>query len=112
MQPESSLVGCIETATTNISEPQSHRVCEVVLRFSCGMYAFLIFLTRTLLSTHITFLGSGATVMIIITPLQHFVRPWPRFRFVDPIHSRWDSLDGGSACHKASTYTQNNTDTE
>jgi hypothetical protein len=34
------------------------------------------------------------------------------FLFLDPISSRQDSLDGGSARRKASTYTQNNTDTE
>jgi hypothetical protein len=31
------------------------------------------------------------------------------FQFLNPIHSRWDSLDGGSAHRKAVTYTQNNT---
>jgi hypothetical protein len=30
----------------------------------------------------------------------------------NPIHSRLDSLDGESARRKASTYTQNNTNTE
>jgi hypothetical protein len=30
--------------------------------------------------------------------------PWPLYLF-----SRWDSLDGGSACRKAAIYTQNNT---
>jgi hypothetical protein len=34
------------------------------------------------------------------------------FQFLDPIHSRYDSLDGGSARRKAATYTQNNTNTE
>jgi hypothetical protein len=28
------------------------------------------------------------------------------------IHSRWDSLDGGSASRKAATYTQNNRNIE
>jgi hypothetical protein len=41
--------------------------------------------------------------------LQPFVRPWPLFQFRNPIHSRYDSLDGGSARSKAATYTQNNT---
>jgi hypothetical protein len=34
------------------------------------------------------------------------------FDFFYLIHSRWDSLDGGSARRKAATYTQNNTNTE
>jgi hypothetical protein len=34
------------------------------------------------------------------------------FQFLNPIHNRKDSLDGGSARGKASTYTQNNTDTK
>jgi hypothetical protein len=33
----------------------------------------------------------------------------PLFKFLDPIHNRQDSLGGGSARHKATTYTQNNT---
>jgi hypothetical protein len=38
-----------------------------------------------------------------------FVGPLPLFQFLNPIHSRWDSLDRGSARRKAATYTQNNT---
>jgi hypothetical protein len=44
--------------------------------------------------------------------LQPFVEPWPLFQFLNPIHSRQDSLDGGSARRKAATYIQNNTNTE
>jgi hypothetical protein len=44
--------------------------------------------------------------------LQTFVGPWPLFQFLDPMHIRQDSLDGGSARRKASTYTQNNTNTQ
>jgi hypothetical protein len=33
--------------------------------------------------------------------------PWPIFQFLNPIHSQWDSLDGGSDRRKAATYTQN-----
>jgi hypothetical protein len=47
-------------------------------------------------------------IIIIIMALQPFVGPWPLFQFLDHIHSRQDSLDGGSARHKVSTYTQNN----
>jgi hypothetical protein len=34
------------------------------------------------------------------------------FQFLNPIHSRCDSFDGGSACRKVAIYTRNNTDTE
>jgi hypothetical protein len=33
--------------------------------------------------------------------------PWSLFNFLNPIHSRYDSLDGGSARRKVATYTQN-----
>jgi hypothetical protein len=41
-----------------------------------------------------------------------FVGPWPFYQFLNCIHSRYDSLDGGSAHLKAAAYTQNNTNTE
>jgi hypothetical protein len=44
--------------------------------------------------------------------VQSFVGPWPLFYFLNPIHSREDSLDGGSARRKATTYKQNNTNRE
>jgi hypothetical protein len=50
-------------------------------------------------------------IIIIIMVLQPF-GPWPLFQVLDPIHSRYDSLGGGSARLKASTYTQSNTNTE
>jgi hypothetical protein len=34
--------------------------------------------------------------------------PRPLFQFLNPIHSRYDSLDGGSARRKAATYTNTN----
>jgi uncharacterized protein YraI len=43
---------------------------------------------------------------------QPFVGPCPLFQFLDLIHSRYGSLDGGSARRKAYTYTQNNTNAE
>jgi hypothetical protein len=48
----------------------------------------------------------------IIMVLQPFVGPLLLFQFLDLLHSRYDSLDGGSARLKAATYTQNNTNTE
>jgi hypothetical protein len=33
-------------------------------------------------------------IIIIIMALQPFVGPWTLFQFLDPIHSRQDSLDG------------------
>jgi hypothetical protein len=41
--------------------------------------------------------------------LHPFVGLWQLFQCLDPIHSQQDSLDGGSARRKASTYTQNST---
>jgi hypothetical protein len=35
--------------------------------------------------------------------------PWPLFQFLHLINSRQNSLDGGSACRKAATYTHNYT---
>jgi hypothetical protein len=37
------------------------------------------------------------------------LRSWPLFQFLNPIYSRYDSFDRGSARRKAATYTQNNT---
>jgi hypothetical protein len=36
--------------------------------------------------------------------VQLFVGPWPLFQFLDPVHSRYDSLGRGSARRKAATY--------
>jgi hypothetical protein len=47
-------------------------------------------------------------IIIIIMDLQPFVGPWPFFKFLDPIQSQYDSLDGGSAHRKTATYTKNN----
>jgi hypothetical protein len=44
--------------------------------------------------------------------LRPFVGPWPLFQFLDNIHNRYDSLDGGSAGLNAFAYTQNNKITE
>jgi hypothetical protein len=44
--------------------------------------------------------------------VQPFVGPWPICHFHNPIQSRYDSLDGGWACRKAATYTQDSTNTE
>jgi hypothetical protein len=33
-------------------------------------------------------------IMYVFIALQPFVGSWPLFQFLDPIHSRWDSLDG------------------
>jgi hypothetical protein len=44
--------------------------------------------------------------------LQPFVGRLPLFQFLNPIHSRQDSLDEGSVRRKATTYTQNNINIE
>jgi hypothetical protein len=43
--------------------------------------------------------------------LQPFVGPWP-LSFLIFLHSRYDSLDGESACRKATTHIQDSTNTE
>jgi hypothetical protein len=60
-----------------------------------------------------TFIG-GATrtrhniyVCIYLSIYIPFVGPWPIFQLLNPIHSRWDSFDRGSARRKAAAYTQN-----
>jgi hypothetical protein len=44
--------------------------------------------------------------------LQPFAEHWPHFQFLNPIHSRYESLDGGPAHRKAATYIQKNINTE
>jgi hypothetical protein len=51
-------------------------------------------------------------IIIIIKGLQPFVGPWLLFQFLDPMHSRYNSLERASARRKAAIYTQDNTNTE
>jgi hypothetical protein len=44
--------------------------------------------------------------------LQPSVGPWLLFQFLDLVHSRQASLDGGSACHKATNRTHNSRNTQ
>jgi hypothetical protein len=44
--------------------------------------------------------------------LQSLIGPWPLYQFLNPIHSLYYSLNGGSARRKVVTYTQNNANTE
>jgi hypothetical protein len=44
--------------------------------------------------------------------LQPFVGPCPLFQFLDLLHSRQVSLDGGTGRRKAATCTQDITNTE
>jgi hypothetical protein len=41
-----------------------------------------------------------------------FLGPWPLFLFLHLLHSKFDSLDGGSARREAATCTQDSTNTE
>jgi hypothetical protein len=52
------------------------------------------------------------TYVSLSMALQPFVGPWSLFQFLIPIHSRYDSLGGGSARRKAATYTQDDTNAE
>jgi hypothetical protein len=51
-------------------------------------------------------------IIIIIIALQPFVGPWPLLQLLDPIHSRQETLDGGSALRTAATDTQEKTNTK
>jgi hypothetical protein len=44
--------------------------------------------------------------------LQPFAGPWELFQFLNPIYSRYDSLEGGSVRRKATTYTHTTTQTQ
>jgi hypothetical protein len=44
--------------------------------------------------------------------LQPVLGPWQLFQFLDLLHSPYDSLVGGSARHKAATFTQDSINTE
>jgi hypothetical protein len=41
--------------------------------------------------------------------LQLFVGPWPLLQFLDLLHTRQDSFDGGSARRKAELYEHRKT---
>jgi hypothetical protein len=55
---------------------------------------------------------TSGPIIIIFMALQPFFGLWSLLKFFDPTDSRQDSLDGGSASRKASTYTQNDTNAE
>jgi hypothetical protein len=57
----------------------------------------------------ITVIADANIIIIIYRPLLGLGR---YFQFLALIHSRYDSLDGGWARRKVSSYTQNNTNTE
>jgi hypothetical protein len=82
-----------------------------------GVFSYPDFLTSNisgyfLTLTDLFFCLIIIIIIIIIMAQQPFMELWPLFQFLDPIHSRQDPLDGGSARRKASTHTQNNTNTE
>jgi hypothetical protein len=54
----------------------------------------------------------GGSTIDLSMALQPFVGPWTLFKFLDLLHHRQDSLDGGSARRKAATCTQDSTNTK
>jgi hypothetical protein len=52
------------------------------------------------------------SIFIFLWLYSPFVEPWRLFQFLNPIHSRYDSLGGRSARRKAPTCTQVSTNTE
>jgi hypothetical protein len=87
-------------------------VLEYLHAYNVQIYIYIYMYEAFLHSSMQILLLLIIIIIIIIMALQPFVRPWTFFQFPYPIHSRQDSFDGGSACRKASTYTQNNTNTE
>jgi hypothetical protein len=65
-------------------------------------------------SATVSSITASRLASIIFFPLYGSTALWilAAFQFLDPIHRRYDSLDGGSAHSKAATYTQNNINTE
>jgi hypothetical protein len=59
-----------------------------------------------------SFMDSGISISLCLSMAVQLFVPWTLLQFLDRIHSRYDSLDGGSASRKAATYTHNNTNTE
>ena len=58
------------------------------------------------------FVSSNSVLLYIYLWLYSLLFGLGRFFSFLILHSRYDSLDGGSARHKAATYTQSNTNTD
>jgi hypothetical protein len=85
---------------------------SVCLLIYLSVYLFIylsIYLSICLLIYLSIYLSINQSSIYLSMALQPFVGPWRLFHFLNPLHSRKDSLDGWSVRHKAATYTQNNT---
>jgi hypothetical protein len=68
------------------------------------MTTFFLDMSFFRVKSHVSF-----TYLWLYSP---FAGSWSLFQFLNPIQSRLESLDGGSARRKVATYTQNNTNPE
>jgi hypothetical protein len=75
----------------------------------CHVQKAVIFIVRAVLTSNPTYRLFYNIMAFICLRLQAFVALWSLFQFLNPIHSWYDSLDGGSARRKASAYTQGDT---
>jgi hypothetical protein len=94
----------------NVSELQKRKPKE-----SRNDYLYLLETTYSFVVSILDYAVTSETFIMtynLSMALQPFVGSCSLFQFSNPIHSRQDSLDGGSARRQASTYTQNNTKTE
>jgi hypothetical protein len=64
-------------------------------------FSYLLSVTQIIICLIIRFIRSFISGSIVIAP-------WLHSQLHNPIHSRQDSLDGGSVCHKAAICVQNN----
>jgi hypothetical protein len=79
-------------------QERSHRMILWCLQCRAGW--------QSCCAVHLTFGRFIHSFLHSSMTLQTFLGPWPLFQFRDPIHSRQDSLDGGSARCKAVTYAE------
>jgi hypothetical protein len=101
------------TLFTEQTEYNRHISCFSFFRFGnfsnlSKMHYNFIYLFLNFLNIFIDY----GIIIIIIMAVRPFVGPWPLLQFVNLFTIDRTQLDGQSARHKASTYTQNNTNTE
>jgi hypothetical protein len=96
---------CSSAMSVNFHQTMRHHVPE---DSTLGTYFDRLARTTAILGSQMNISISICLSMV----LQPFVGPWPLFQFLDLLHGQQDSLDGGSARHKATTCTQDSRNPE